>query len=224
MYNVLFTLNFELSWYGTSYRTFLQPKIQSWREICSKLRRWKMLPGVQRMIHSKHAQFLQYCLSLQYYAHISGICPTWDLMEDRRGIDITILIEQAPIPGAQSCISSPYLSLVNIPCYLLCTVCERGIWYLWNSPVFQRCSEREYIMWWRGGGDGGRVGRHIQNILCTWWLSWLAVEGIGQHWLGNFSHKWVYKPLLCLCRAPFLALLTVLSWQKCLLEGEPWPL
>ena len=146
MYNVLFTLNFELSWYGTSYRTFLQPKIQSWREICSKLRRWKMLPGVQRMIHSKHAQFLQYCLSLQYYAHISGICPTWGLMEDRRGIDITILIEQAPIPGAQSCISSPYLSLANIPCYLLCTVCERGYGYLWNSPVFQRCSEREYII------------------------------------------------------------------------------
>ena len=26
-----------------------------------------------------------------------------------------------------------------------------------------------------GGGGIGKVGRHIQDMPCTWWLYWLAV-------------------------------------------------
>ena len=50
-------------------------------------------------------------LEIFVIAPISDTSNTWDLMEDRRGI---VRIEQLPIPGVQSCIPSPYISLTYL--------------------------------------------------------------------------------------------------------------
>ena len=73
------------------------------------------------------------------YAPISTVvCPTynaWGLNRGRRGI------EQAPIPGVQTCLPSPYISLPYIPetnpRHAQCVTGRYG--YLWNSQrIFQR--------------------------------------------------------------------------------------
>ena len=71
--------------------------------------------------------------------HLSVVCPTYTWSVERK-VEFTCLsLEQAPIPGAQSCKPFPYISLTNIPISLhipykyphislLCTVCDRKIY------------------------------------------------------------------------------------------------
>ena len=78
---------------------------------------WQMMiPGHQYT--AGPSQFLM-CLSV--------LCPTYHLGLDRANWHI--LMEQAPIPGAQTCIPSPYISLTNTP-YLpvMHSVCDRETW------------------------------------------------------------------------------------------------
>ena len=55
-----------------------------------------------------------------YEAMVRSISNTWGSMGNRGGIDIIILMEQAPIPGAQSCVPS----LLQQPC---CGQCDMSV-------------------------------------------------------------------------------------------------
>ena len=82
---------------------------------------------------------------LLVYAHLMYGTYQWYALPPipggRRGI--YVLMEQAPIPGAQSCVPSPYTSLTYLPS-LRCGQCVIGIYgthhgYLWNSQrILQR--------------------------------------------------------------------------------------
>ena len=56
----------------------------------------------------------------------------------------------------------------------------------------------------------GEVGRHSHDMLCTWYLCWLAVEkpwsALGWPNFSPFLHQRAQIPLLCFVRAPLLAL------------------
>ena len=78
----------------------------------------------------------RYCHLKVNIMHLSVVCHT--LYLGLGGGKKGNLMEQAPIPGAQSCVPSPYISLTNTPYLLVCTVCDREIWV---SGIHKELSE-----------------------------------------------------------------------------------